>query len=263
MRELLERVLALPPLEAAGEEERAPGREAEAQPEPVEGREQVDEREGGGEQEDWPLVTLPRREPGARRRRLDAVRAEGMGRALVAEAREEVVDHEAEARVGQFGARWHQGEHRRPAAARQAGRGEGGVDHRPVEVREGVVVDAARAAARAAGAEDLRRRRGGELEAPEGRHRDHRDLLPAAHGRGIDTAPRGERPQGGDPLVLEGEGGAGELVEALVGATGDEGEDRVEHRRILPRAAPWALRKGCYARRGAQERPAPGVPGTR
>ena len=118
---------------------------------------------------------------------------------------------------------------------RQAEGGEGGVDRRPVETGEGVVMHAPLAPARAAGAEELDRLAGGELEAAEGRHRHHRHLAPGADRGGSDPAPVGEVAQRGDPFVLEGERRPREVVERFGRPGGDGGEDRVEHLGILPR----------------------------
>jgi len=154
-------------LEAAGLEDAAAGRQADGLHllgfEPVE---QEDEGEGGGEDEDR-LAFGASAEPAAGEIDVDT----GVRRGPVAAGRgvalEHVVHHEGETRVGHGCAVRDEREHGHPPRARgQAGVGEGGVDHGPVEIGVGVVVDAPAlgAAGGAAAAEDLPGLRGGEAQ---------------------------------------------------------------------------------------------------
>ena len=91
---------------------------------------------------------------------------------------------------------------------RQAVRRERGVDHRAVEVRERMVVDAADLAdGRAAAAEGLDGGLGGQLQSFECSGRHWRHLAPVGHRGRREAPPLAQVAVGRDALELEGEGG--------------------------------------------------------
>ncbi len=236
--------LARPALEAAGLEDRRARRQAKPETDTAEEVEEVGERERRRENQHRPPLALAGAEPGARLRPLDAALTEGRIAPGSAEALQQVVDHEAQARVGRDSARRHEREHRRkvlgPIAARQAEAREGRIDRGAVELGEGVGVHAPRLAQRAARAKRLLRRIGGELDGRERRRGDHRHVAPRGHRRRSPAGAFAHRAIGGKAVELVGEAvqrqafevGRGRSVRGQAKKTGDPFDD---HRRILSR----------------------------
>src|SRR6202035_1245498 len=113
-----------------------------------------------------------------------------------------------------------EGEDGRPVRrVAQAGERERGVDGLPVELGEGMPVDAAAtllpgaSSRRAAAAEGLHGRAGRQLQGAEGGGRNQRDEPPVGEGPRRRPPRLAKAPEGGDALELEGEGGERQLVE--------------------------------------------------
>jgi hypothetical protein len=245
--------------ETAGLEHRAAGRQPETQILPFERIEPLRQRQRGSEHHRRAAGPLVGARPRARRRRLDPALAAGDQAAGGREAVKDMVDHERQAGVGKLLARRHQRQHRHwlGAAPRHAAGRKAGVDGLPVEIGEGVVVDAARllAGAGAAAAEHLLLRRGGEAQALVGRRGHDRHLLPGGDGARPGAAPVAQPAVRLDVLVLKLEDGERQLLEGGAGRVGDETADAVGESLKIGHAADSAINRAAGRPAAAGTRP--------
>ena len=135
---------------------------------------------------------------------------------LVTELFEQMFDHETEARIGDQASRCDEREHRQAFFVRsQAIVDEEAFDDLSVELGERMVMHTAIGGRRAARTEDLARRRGGQLEGLESRHRHRRDLTPVRQFGGAQAACLGQAPDRLDALVLKCEDVEGQAIEIV------------------------------------------------